>query len=148
MIKIFDFADKDKNGEISTTEINRYNGPVIVSSQSGGCYVIAPASIAPYIKEGDAISFDTDIEFYAGLTDKDIPEKGKTKFAEFDGDANKVLSVEEMENAVDKIMKEQELKEKEKEKAAQKKDDEGSFLDSIPSGLKVAGAAGWLFSRD
>lgn len=170
LLAIFDFADKDKNGEISTTEINRYNGPVFVYSKWFGDYVVNPSEMAQNIQEGDAVSFDTEIEFYAGLTESDIPEKGKNVFAKIDTDANKVLSAEEVNKAVDEFNEkkklEKEVKEQAKEKASGGPKEEGSFFDSIPKSLKIAGAAllgmcfggglglllgaasGWFFSRD
>ena len=96
-MKVFDYADRDKDGVISDAEFNRYNGPVLVENTANGqtkAYENGYAGIFPQISPEE-------VEYYPGLNIEDVNDKGRVTFTKLDKiKKDGVLSLEEIQNAV------------------------------------------------
>ena len=96
-MKVFDYADRDKDGVISDAEFNRYNGPVLVENTANGqtkAYENGYAGIFPQISPEE-------VEYYPGLNIEDVNDKGRVTFTKLDKiKKDGVLSLEEIQKGV------------------------------------------------
>ncbi len=105
LMKLFNFADKDNDGQISELELKRYNGPIITQnygkewgSVNGNLNTYSLLSKSSGNFKGDIVKNNV-VEFYSGLDIKKVPAAGRVTFAQIDSDKDGVLSAKEMNDA-------------------------------------------------
>ena len=116
LMKIFDFADADKNGEIDKGELERYNGPIIVHNVEtkearvlGRHYGFFSGTF-----EGDIIK-KHEIDLYPGLTVEKVNDKGRIAFTQIDTNHDGKLSKEEITTVAQEFKKLEQTKQKMKQ---------------------------------
>ena len=95
-MKVFDYADKDKDGVISDSEFNRYNGPTLVENtqtKQTRAYKDGYADIFPSISAEE-------VEYYPDLKIEQVNDKGRVTFTKIDRNQDGVLSSKELQNAI------------------------------------------------
>jgi len=105
-MKIFDFADIDKNGKIDKEELDRYNGPIVVqniATKEARVFGTYKGYTGGGIFAGDIIK-DNELVYYPGLTVEKIGDKGRVSFTQIDTNHDGKLSKEEV-NAIAKELK-------------------------------------------
>lgn len=102
LMKIFDFADYDRNGTIDKNEMQRYNGPIIVQNiETSDTRVVGRYSNYPREGSFEGILIkDNEVDYFPGLTVEHVDEKGRKDFTLIDKDHNGVLSEEEVTSIV------------------------------------------------
>lgn len=106
LMKIFDFADKDRNGEIDKSELYRYNGPLFVENiETSDTRVIGDykGNVGIFVSKGDfkgKLIKNNEIDYYPGLTIEKVNEKGRQVFTQIDTNHDGTLSKEEVQAVV------------------------------------------------
>lgn len=116
LMKIFDFADVDKNGEIDKGELERYNGPIIVHNvETKEARVLGKYyGFHSGIFEGEIIK-KHEIDLYPGLTVEKVNDKGRIAFTQIDTNHDGKLSKEEITSATQDFQKLEQTKQKMKQ---------------------------------
>ena len=95
-MKVFDYADIDKDGVISDEEFNRYNGPVLLENTADGqtkAYPKGYTGIFPKVSPEE-------VEYYPGLNIEQVNHRGRVTFTKIDKNHDGVLSMEEIQEGV------------------------------------------------
>ena len=107
-MKLFNFADQDGNGEISESELDRYNGPLLVENfpEKTGRII---GHAGPFGMNG-LIIMDNEVDYYPGLKLEQVDKTGRVVYNQIDTNHDSVLSAEEMETVANAIQRVDEAK--------------------------------------
>ena len=90
-IRIFNFADKNRNGEISKEELDRYNGPILAEdiSKNKGRMINYKSPKAIELRKNE-------IDYYPGLKFEQVNQRGRVIYGAIDSNHENILSKNEL----------------------------------------------------
>ncbi len=104
VLKLFNYADRNNDKNISQDELNRYNGPVIIENYETAdkTRVVTQGRLDVRYASLQGVSnssLDNEEEFYPGLDLNKVSKQGIDVFIALDTNKDKTLSKAEMETA-------------------------------------------------